>query len=720
MRNRYPFRKQTTSFDCGPTCLQMIAEYYGRKINSDTLIKLSSVNETGTSLFNLAKAAEAIGFSVLPISIPFHKLGDIKPLPCIAHYRKDHFVVIYEVGENTITYADPAFGLLTKPKSQFLKAWLKPGEADAGYVVVLEPSKAKKNPFIELLGHLLPHKKHLLYAILLLAVGSGLQLLFPLLTQHIVDGAISNQNIELLYLLLIGQVMITIGRVTSDIVRRRILLALTSNVNTSISLKLLTKLTKLPLKYFDTKKMSDLRQRVSDIESIEKFVSGASLTFAFSIINVLVYSFLLVSYNLSIYLIVIGSCIIHLVFVTVSMKKLKALNIARFNARSDSDSKLTHIVGGIADIKLNNYERKVLSDWKANRKNTFKVSLDTIKANQKQETGTTLIMELSNVVCIFIAAKAVIGGEMTLGTMIALQYMIGQLRAPVLESVNFFRAAQEANLSFERVNEILDLPEENSEDNNVIIPGDREDITISEVNFKYPGADDRSALHDISVTIPAGRVTAIVGTSGSGKSTLMKLLLQIYEPSSGEIRIGTNRFDEINTNEWRKRAAIVLQEGYIFPGTVAENIALSSESKYDPGRLANAIKIANISDLVARLPQGINTMVRNENFSFSKGERQRVLIARAIYRDPEYLFLDEATASLDSDNENIILNNIINHFHSRTVVIITHRVSMITNASQIIVMQDGRVVDAGIHAELIERQPAYIRLHDSQTLYENI
>jgi ATP-binding cassette subfamily B protein len=701
----------------------MIAEYYGHNIPVDRLTALSSVTETGTSIFNLSKAAEAIGFSTISICIPFDRLRDIKPLPCIAHYRRDHFVVIYEVGEETITYADPAIGIQTSPKSQFLKAWLKPGGGDSGYVLVLEPSaspKSTRKGISELLAHLLPHKKYLIYTVLLLALGTGLQVLFPLLTQSIVDGAISKQNVDLLYLLLIGQLMLTLGRVTADIVRRRILLALTSKVNVSISLKMLTKLTKLPLKYFDTKKMSDLRQRVSDIESIEQFVSGATLTFAFSVVSFFVYSFLLISYNLPIYLIVVVSSVIYMLFVMTSMKQLKTLNTARFHGLAESDNKLKHIVDGITDIRLNNYERKVLHDWQASRKDNLKVNLEKMKAHQRQDAGTALIMELANVICVFIAAKAVISGEMTLGSMIALQYMIGQLRSPLVESVSFFRAFQDANLSFERVNEILSLPDEHAQAKSDIVPGQLEDIVLTNVNFKYPGTLDRMALHNVSVTIPAGKITAIVGASGSGKSTLMKLLVQIYEPTSGQISIGPGHLDEVNPADWRKRSAIVLQEGYIFPGSIAENIALTSESEYDADRLANAIRIANIEELVTRLPQGINTPVRTQNFSLSKGERQRILIARAIYREPDYLFLDEATASLDSDNESIILNNIINHFHSRTVVIVTHRVSMISNASQIIVVAHGHVMDAGTHQELVERQHEYVRLFDAQTLQENI
>ena len=702
----------------------MIAEYHGQRVDIEQLIELSAVTETGTSIFNLSKAAEAIGFSTLSASIPFDRLADIKPLPCIAHYKRDHFVVIYEVDEQSVTYADPALGVLTRPKSQFLKMWSTADKANSGYVLVLEPATPKrdkeKKGISELLVHLLPHKKQLFYAILLLGVGTALQISFPLLTQFIVDGAISKQNIDLLYLLLAGQVMLTLGRVTADSVKRRILLALTSSVNISISLKMLTKLTKLPLKYFDTKKMSDLRQRVSDIESIEQFISGATLTFAFSIINFFVYSFFLISYNLPIYIIVLVSSLIYLLFVMTSMKQLKRLNTAKFRSAAESDSKLTHIVNGITDIRLNTCERKVLSDWQASRRTNLKVNLDKMKAHQRQDTGTTLIMELANVICIFIAAKGVISAQMTLGSMLALQYMIGQLRSPLVDTVTFFRAFQDANLSFERVNEILRLPDEGAHAKSGVVIDRLEDITLSAVNFNYPGTLDRKALHDVSVTIPAGKVTAIVGASGSGKSTLMKLLVQIYEPTAGEIFIGPNGLNEVNPDDWKRKSAIVLQDGYIFPGSIAENIALSSESEYDANRLALATRIANIEELIDRLPQGMHTPVRTENFSLSKGERQRILIARAIYREPEFLFLDEATASLDSDNESSILDNIISHFNSRTVVIITHRVSMISNASQIIVMKHGYILDTGTHQELIERQPEYVRLLDAQTLQENI
>ncbi len=721
----FPFYKQHDAMDCGPSCLRMIAKHYGRSYNLQTLREKSYISREGVSMLGISDAAESIGFRTMGVSLTEEKLFKEAPLPLVAHWKQRHFIVVYRIRKDKVYVADPAYGLMCYTKKEFLKDWIstqQDGEK-RGLAMLIEPTpdfyaqegeKIRKSNFRFLLAYLKPQKRFHVQLILGMLLGSLLQLIFPFLTQSIVDIGISNQDINFIYLVLIAQLILFISRMSVDFIRGWILLHLSTRVNISLISDFLIKLMKLPMGFFDTKLIGDILQRIGDHRRIENFLTSSSLNILFSLVNLLVFGIVLAIYSLKILgLFIIGS-VLYFLWLSLFMKQRRGLDVRRFGKLSENQSQLIQLINGIQEIKLYNAEKQKRWEWENIQSGLFRVNIKFLSLKQYQEAGGVFINETKNILITILAAAAVIDGSMTLGMMLAVSYIIGQLNSPIEQMINFFHITQDAKISLERLGEIHELDNEELEEKGkmVLLPEDKS-IFIKNLSFQYEGPQSKMILQDVNLQIPENAVTAIVGVSGSGKTTLIKMLLGFYPPVKGEIRIGDTQLSSFSHQQWRKNCGVVMQEGYIFSETMAGNITLGEEY-VDKDRLSQAVRIANIKDFIESLPLAYNTKVGQNGHALSGGEKQRVLIARAVYRNPDYLFIDEGTSSLDAENEKVIINNLKDFFRGKTVVVVAHRLSTVKDADQIVVLDEGKVVELGKHAALIRQKGYYYSLVKNQ------
>lgn len=705
--------------DCGPTCLQMLAYHYGRKFKLQTLRNLCETNKDGVSLLGISEAAEKIGFRAIGAKLTLNDLSTIDS-PVILHWNQEHFVILYKIKNNRYFIADPAIGLLELSEFEFVKQWLTSGY---GIGLILTPSPQFYNQENEtsnkvkwgfLFNYLITYKKLVIQLFLAIGLISLMQVATPFLTQSIVDIGINTRNLNFIYLILIAQAALIVGRVSVDFIRSWILLHISTRINVSVLTDFLIKLMKLPISFFEVKMTGDIMQRMSDQKRIENFLTGSAITTLFSIINLLVYSVILAYYNTTVFLVFLLSSLIYTSYVLIFLKRRRTLDYNQFQVNAKSQGAIVQLVSGMQEIKLNNCEQKKRWEWEHIQAKLFKLNIKTLALSQYQQGGATFINETTNLLITFISAKAVIDGSFSLGAMIAVQYMIGQLNTPIQQFTGFMQSFQDAKISVERLNEIHQLDNEESTDieYNPLLPA-MKTISISNITFAYPGAGNFPVLRNISLTIPEGKTTAIVGMSGSGKTTILKLLLRFFEPESGTISVGNQPLNNLSYKTWRSECGVVMQDGFIFSDTIANNIAVDDEY---PNRikLANAIQTANLQDLIENLPLGVNTKIGAEGNGISQGQRQRILIARAVYKNPEYIFFDEATNSLDANNEMVIMKNLNEFFTGRTVVIVAHRLSTVSNADNIIVIDKGRIVEQGNHNELIALNGEYYNLVRNQ------
>ena len=716
--------------DCGPTCLRMIAKHYGKIYSLQKLRDKCSISREGVSILGISDAAEAIGFRTLGVKIPIEKLAVETPLPCIIHWNQNHFAVVHKINKKTISVADPAVGLINYTFDEFTKGWLSDKETaiHKGVALLLEPTPSfyeeedatdqKKNSLPFLFSYLRSYRRLFVQLFLGLLLGSLLQLIFPFLTQSIVDVGINTRNIHFIYLILAGQLMLIFSRTAVDFIRRWILLHLSTRINISIISDFLIKLMKLPIPFFNQKMIGDLLRRIEDHSRIERFLSSSSLNFIFSFFNIIIFGIVLAIYNVPIFLVFFGGSTAYVFYVILFLKRRKELDYKRFNQLSQNQTGVIQLIQGIQEIKLNNYEKQKRWEWERGQSKLFKVTMAGMRLQQYQEAGSLLINELKNVVITFMAAQAVITGGMTVGMMLAAQYIIGQLTAPVNEFINFLREYQDAKISLERIAEIHESKNE-EEETKLVDPRltaasleFKSDLKIESLSFQYDPYSPK-VLDDVSIQIPQGKVTAIVGSSGSGKTTLLKLLLKFYAPSGGSIYLGDVDLKNLKNPEWRKKCGVVMQDGFIFSDTIMRNIALTDED-IDYQKLKDAVKVANIADFIESLPLKYQTKMGDVGIGLSQGQKQRLLIARAVYKDPEYLFFDEATSALDANNEKVIIKNLNEFFKGKTVVIIAHRLSTVKNADQIIVLDKGKLVEAGNHVRLTANRGSYFELVKNQ------
>lgn len=710
--------------DCGPTCLRMVAKYFGKNFSLQRLREISGINREGVSLLGISEAAEKIGFRTIGTKLTLAQLNEIE-FPAIIHWDQNHFVVLYRIKNGIYHIADPAKGLIQYKKEEFIKHWLSTHNNgySQGIALILSPTPklyAQEGDKIDgvnfgyLLHYLYRYKQLVSQLFVGLGVGSILQLIVPFLTQSIVDIGINTRNLNFIYIILIAQTMLFLGRTSVEFIRSWILLHISTRINISILTDFLIKLMKLPMSFFDSKMTGDIMQRMNDQKRIESFLTGSTLNIIFSMFNLVIFTGVLAYYNINIFFIFLLSSVIYSLWVIAFLKRRRDLDFKRFDISAKNQSSIVQLISGMQEIKLNNCEQKKRWEWERLQAGLFKYSIKSLSLGQIQQAGTFFINEGKNIIITFLVAKSVIDGDLTLGGMMAVQYIIGQVNSPIEQLLGFIQQLQDAKISLERLNEIHQMDDEEPTDKTFLreLPYDKS-ISINKLSFTYPGAGNEPVLKDISLCIPEGKTTAIVGMSGSGKTTILKLLLRFYAPQKGELKVGPTQLDHIGYRYWRGKCGTVMQDGFIFSDTIAKNIAVADEYP-DMLKLQNAIKIANITDLIEDLPLGLSTKIGAEGNGISQGQKQRVLIARAVYKNPEYIFFDEATNSLDANNESIIMQNLADFFKGKTVVVVAHRLSTVRNADNIIVLDKGVIIEQGTHAQLTHSKGEYYQLVKNQ------
>ena len=728
---QFPFFRQTDRFDCGPTCLKIISKHYGRNFSREHLKDICGITPDGTTIKSLINGSEKLGFQSVPALIRYDILAQQAPLPCIVYWRNRHFVIVYKIKGNTIYVADPSFGLMKYGKDEFLKTWQNnqhPTPETEGIVLLLEPTsrfyEQENTDFSKGLKSILPYLKnyykYIFQIFLGLVIGSVLELILPFLTQKVVDKGINLKQVNLIYILLVAQLMLFFSVSFISIIRSWLLLYVGARVNMLIASDYLVKLMHKTVSFFDAKSSGDIVQKINESSRLENFLTSVPNS-VFTYINAVIFLAALSYYSTTILLIFILGIAVYTFWVWVFMKKREELDYKRFNAAAGMNNKLIQIVGGIQEVKVNGSEKKHIKAWEKVRVSYFKNAVSSLKLTQFQETGGNIINEVKNILITFVAALLVINGKISLGSMLAIQYIVGQINSPLLSLIGFFRTIQDAKLTMERFTDIEHITQEQkkiNDDTLIHLPKTTYDITLKDLNFSYAQDADALVLKNINLVIPRGKVTAIVGESGSGKTTLLKLLLKLYLPSSGEIYVGNHNLLHIDSRNWRSMCGTVMQDGFIFSDTITENITESSDDySVDTERLLKSVELANIEEVINALPGGFNATISSggsSGRSLSGGQRQRILIARAIYKNPDFLFFDEATSALDANNERIISENLATFSKGKTVIIIAHRLSTVKNADQIVVMKNGEIEEIGLHGQLVEKKGYYHELIKNQ------
>ncbi len=769
---------QQDFMDCGPACLAMICRHYGKRIPLASLREKSQIGKQGVSILGISDAAEGLGFRTMAAQLTYEQLLEDVSLPCILHWTQSHFVVLTEIKKESFfnkrilfEIADPAAeSLVTLSEKTFKSNWISSQieEEHAGIALLLEPtqsffenedeevSNSRGLGFKTVFSYLFKYKVLLTQLILSLALGAFFQMVLPFLTQSIVDTGIQTDNLHFVYVVLAAQVALFCGKLTVDFIRSWVLLHISTRINVTILSDFIRKLMKLPVSYFDSKQTGDILQRMSDHSRIEQFLTGSSLNVLFSFVSLLVFSLVLAIYNSTVFFVFLLASIMYVLWIIIFLEKRRKLDYKKFDVSAKEQGIKIQMIQGMQEVKLLGCGKQVRWKWERLQAKLFGIQVKSLSLEQWQQSGALFINEGKNILITFFCAKAVIDGHMTLGTMLAVQYIIGQLNGPIEQMISFVQNWQNARISIDRLNEIHHLEDEEPEHKNLLteIPvsfakqlvGGKKNpidydiemdsnesiiadsieqefksssrglfpsITFDNVTFAYNGAGNEPVLKNISLSIPAGKTTAIVGVSGSGKTTLLKLLLKFYEPQKGEVRLGETPLSFMSHQAWRGCCGVVMQDSFVFSDTIARNIAVGVD-KVDMDRLRYAIKVANIENFIASLPLGLNTKIGSEGNGISMGQRQRILIARAVYRDPDYIFLDEATNSLDANNESVIIGNLERFFKGRTVVVVAHRLSTVKHADQIIVLHNGEIAEQGTHQELVNLGGKYFQLVKNQ------
>jgi ATP-binding cassette subfamily B protein len=729
--SKYPICRQHDAIDCGAACVKMISQFYGKNFALSFLKEQCYTVKDGVSLMSISDTFEALGFKTMGGIISFEKLISQAPLPCIIHWKKNHYIVLYLIEKSKIkkndykiTIGDPGLGIVTVSQDEFLKGWistLSKGE-EKGIVLLVEPTqrfynteeiKDRKSGIKFLFTYLSIYKRFFVQLILGLFIGSIIMLIFPFLTQSIVDKGINGRDVNFIYIVLIAQLMLLLSKTSVDFVRNWILLHISMRINISLLSDFLIKLSKLPMSFFDTSHMGDLIQRMGDHDRVQRFITSQTLNVFFSLFIFIVFGIVLLIYNIKIFLLFLIGSAIYIGWIFLFLGKRKIIDYKFFEQHSKSQSKTYQLIRGMQEIKLQNCDKNKRWEWEDVQADLFDVQKQSMGLFQKQEIGNVIINEVKNIIITIVAAISVINNEMTLGMMLATQYIIGQLNSPINQLVKLIQDYQDTKISLERINEIHGITEENEYTKNAASTLKNKSIEISNLTFQYEGPHSPKVLNNVTIKIPDGKVTAIVGASGSGKTTLIKLLLQFYKPVDGSIVVGNVDLSSINTVFWRNQCGVVMQDGYIFSDSIAKNIAINDED-IDENRLIYAVEMANLKNFIEKLPLKYNTIIGDEGQNLSQGQKQRILIARAIYKNPSFLFFDEATNALDANNEKVIVENLSNFYKNKTVLVVAHRLSTVKDADNIIVIDNGMVVEQGNHESLTQIRGKYYELVKNQ------
>ncbi|MCF0195678.1 MAG: peptidase domain-containing ABC transporter [Bacteroidaceae bacterium] len=745
---RFPHYKQHDASDCGPTSLRMIAKHYGVDYSVEMLRRHCHISRRGVNMLGISEAAEHIGFETAGVKMTFGQLAEEGVFPCILHWNQNHFVVCYGIdrrrdGGYRIHISDPASQRLTYTKEEFEQCWigshtlaelkvgshtlaeLKDGGKEGnGVALMLVPGdefgkvedeyKRNRRSMLSFARYFTPYRSMIVQLLLAMLVGSVIQMVLPFLSQAMVDQGINGRNLSIITLILFAQLGLFVATLSIDYIRSWIMLHMNSRIDISLIADFLIKLTAMPLQFFDSRMTGDILQRVGDHGRIKGFLLGNSMRIVFSIVNFVVYLAILAYYNIVVMGIFLAGNTLYVIWISFFMRYRRELDLKRFNVSAQEQSKMIQLVQGMQDIKLNNCERQKRWEWERIQVKLFQIGLKGLRIGQIQQSGSVFFTQTTHILIYYIAAKSVVDGSMTLGMMMSLTYIIGQVSAPIGEFIGFAQSFQDAKISLERLNEIHSQDDEETgiENKLATLPKERS-VEIKDLSFSYNGSEHEFALKNITLSIPAHKVTAVVGESGCGKTTLIKLLQGFYEPTHGTIMFGDTPLSSINPHTWRAATGSVMQDSFIFSDTIAGNIAVNTDEA-DMRRIKEAARLARIDDFVESLPLGYDTIIGMEGKGVSQGQRQRILIARAIYKNPEYIFLDEATNSLDASNEAKIMENLHRFYEGRTVVVSAHRLSTIRDADQIIVMSGGEIVERGNHMSLLKKRGRYYELIKNQ------
>lgn len=721
--------------DCGPTCLRMVAKHYGKNFSAQSLREKTGFGKAGVSLLSMSDTAEKLGFRTRGVKITFEQLKEVTT-PSILHWDQVHFVVLLEISGKSIKIADPAQGIISLQLNEFLSHFISSKNREGqgtGIVLLLEPMEAfyevsedkdQRLEWSHIMRYIQTSKSKIFQVFIALFIVFLIQLVFPFLTQSLVDIGITTHNLQYVIVVLLAQLMLTFSQTIIGFIRNLLLLKISNIINIQILSDFWIKLTRLPVAYFDIHHTGDTLQRLNDNRQIQSFLTGTAINTVLSLVTFFVYSVVLVIYNVQLFFVFCLGSLSYFLWVHFFLRFRRKINYQSFHLSSTENNATLQLIQGMQELRLNNAEKIKRWEWENIQANLFKLSIKSLNYNQAQEAGATLISQVQGIAISFIVAKLVIDGQITLGAMLAVQYVMGQVSAPIHQWISFIQSYQDAKISMERLNEIHKLTDEEPRKSHFVseLP-ECKNIQLRNVSFAYPGSENEPVLDNINITFPEKKVTAIVGSSGCGKTTLIKLLLKVYEKYDGEIRVGLSekngmtkngiKFDFISHSYWRSVCGVVLQDGFLFNDTILRNIALGSE-EINQAKLFESCKIANIHSFIESLPNGYYTKLGVDGTNLSQGQRQRILIARAVYKNPEYLFFDEATNALDANNEKEIVENLEQFFKGKTVIVVAHRLSTVKNADKIIVMENGKIFEEGTHVQLLALRGRYYTLVKNQ------
>ena len=720
---------QTDSMDCGAACLCMIARHYGKKYSMRFFRENAHISREGISMLGLSMAAEKVGFRTLSAKITVEQLAEQIALPCILHWDGRHYVVCHRVSgkgsDRVFHICDPAIGKIRVRGDELRSHWLSGhlGEEEVGLAMQLEPApdfreKQPEDPadgfgLLFFSRYILPHKWQLAGLLFGALVVMTMGYFLPFISQSVVDIGILGRNMDFIVLMMAMQLMISFSQTTVMFMQGWVSLHVNTVINVRLISDYLGKLARMPLPFFEVRTLGDILQRIGDHDRIKSFLMNDLTDIVFATVTFVTFSVVLGIYNWRILAIFLLGNTAYALWVVSFMHYRRELDNRVFQQSATLQNNMVQFIRGMQEIKLNNLEERKCREWESLQAGLYRLGRRGLMIGQVQQAGLLVFSTTTGIAISYMTARRVVDGEMTLGMMTSLSFILGQVSGPIGSFIGFIQRYQDARISLERLGDIHARKEGGMDEGtgrNGMPTG--KDIRFRNVSFSYNGMDRDMVLKDISFTIPQGHVTAIVGRSGCGKTTLMKLMQGFYQPVHGTVEVGGTPLPDISLREWRTHLGAVMQDGYIFSDSIAGNVAVDEDA--DMARVEDALEAVNMKGFVHSLPNGTDTKIGEDGLQLSQGQRQRILLARVIYKRPEYIFLDEATNSLDTKNENDIMAYIKKNLKGHTVIIVAHRLSTIRDADSIVVLENGRVAEQGVHSQLLCNKGIYYQLVQAQ------